>query len=65
MTSQPFPKGWDEAQVRSVIEAYESQTEDQALAEDEAALEDPAQAFIAVPVELVPAVRNLIAKHKN
>ena len=29
-----FPPGWDEARVRDLIEHYESQTEDEAVAED-------------------------------
>ena len=29
-----FPPGWDEAGVRHLIEHYESQTEDEAVAED-------------------------------
>lgn len=32
-----FPPGWDEARVREVIEHYEHQSEDEAVAEDEAA----------------------------
>jgi len=32
-----FPKGWNEARVREVLEHYESQTEEEAVAEDEAA----------------------------
>ena len=36
-----FPPGWDEERVRSVLEYYESQTEDEAVAEHEAAYEDP------------------------
>ena len=32
-----FPPGWDEARVRDSCEHYESQTEDEAVAEDEAA----------------------------
>jgi len=31
-----FPKGWDESRVREVLDHYESQTEEEALAEDEA-----------------------------
>jgi hypothetical protein len=41
---------------------YENQTEDEAVAEDEAAWEDPSHTFVEVPNELVPAVRELIAK---
>ncbi len=37
MTQNKFPPGWDEARVQSVITHYEQQTEDAAVAEDEAA----------------------------
>jgi hypothetical protein len=57
-----FPKGWDEKRVREVIAHYENQTDDEAIAEDEAALADPKYTMMQVPVELVPAVRKLIAK---
>jgi hypothetical protein len=58
-----FPPGWDEQRVRAVLEHYEAQTEEEAVAEDEAAYEDAAQTFMEVPNELVPKVRELIAKH--
>jgi hypothetical protein len=61
---QQFPAGWDEARVRDVIEHYEAQTEEEAVAEDEAAFEDPKQTVMEVPRELVPAIRELIAKHR-
>ncbi|MGB9442697.1 MAG: hypothetical protein WCB15_32470 [Desulfobacterales bacterium] len=35
-----FPKGWDEDRVNRVLDHYENQTEDEAVAEDEAARED-------------------------
>ena len=57
-----YPPGWDEERVRRVLEHYESQTDEEAIAEDEAAFEDPTQTFIAIPNELVPAVRALLAK---
>ena len=37
MRKNRFPPGWDEKRVRDVIEYYERQTEDEAIAEDEAA----------------------------
>ena len=58
-----FPPGWDEERVRRVINYYESQTEDEAVAEDEAAFEDPCQTVMLIPNELVPAVRELLSKH--
>ena len=36
-----FPKGWDEDRVNRVLDHYENQTEDEAVAEDEAAWEIP------------------------
>ncbi len=60
-----FPPGWDEQRVRAVLEHYETQTEEEAVAEDEAAYEDAAQTLMEVPKELVPKVRELIAKHSG
>jgi len=65
MTRNRFPDGWDEARVRRVLEHYEEQSEAEAVAEDEAAYEDRTQVVMEVPVELVPAVRELIARSKR
>jgi len=62
MKQSRFPKGWDEDRVRRVLDYYENQTEEEAVAEDEAAWEDTSQTFIEVPNELVPTVRELLAK---
>ena len=64
-TQRKFPPGWDEERVRRVLAHYEQQTEEEAVAEDEAASEDKTQAVMGVPIELVPAVRELIAKHQT
>jgi hypothetical protein len=63
MKQSKFPPGWDENRVKEVISHYESQSEDEAVAEDEAAFEAPDQTVMDIPTELVPAVRELIAKH--
>jgi hypothetical protein len=60
-----FPPGWDEARVRRVHEHYEAQTDEEALAEDEASFEATTHTAMEVPIELVPAVRELLAKHKH
>lgn len=59
-----LPKGWTEDKTEAVVDHYESQSEDEAIAEDEAALavEDT---LIQVPVKLVAEVRTLIAKQAN
>jgi len=65
MKQSKFPPGWDEERVRRVLDHYEQQTEEEAVAEDEATFEDSTQAVVEVPRELVPAIRELIAKHKE
>lgn len=64
MKTSKFPPGWDEERVRRVLQHYEQQSEAETIAEDEAAFEDPTQTTMEVPRELVPAVRELIAKHR-
>lgn len=56
-----FPPGWDEERVRRVLHHYESLSEDEAVAEDEAVFDDSTQTVMAIPKELAPAVRALIA----
>ena len=65
MRQNRFPPGWDEGRVLKVLAHYEQQTEEEAVAEDEAAFEDSSQTVIEVPNELLPAIRELIAKHKE
>ncbi len=65
MRPNRFPPGWNEERVRKVLAHYEQQAEEEAVAEDEAAFEDSTQTVIKVPKELLPAIRELIAKHKE
>ena len=64
MSDQELPQGWDESRVRRVVDHYESQTVDEATAEDQAAFESTTHTAMEVPVELVPEVRQLIAKRR-
>lgn len=65
MRQNRFPAGWDEERVRRVLAHYEQQTKEEAVAEDEAALEDTTQAIVEVQKELLPAIRELIAKQRR
>lgn len=47
-----------------MVSHYECQTEEEALAEDEAIFSDPTKTVIEVPRELLPAIREMIAKHQ-
>ena len=65
MKQSRFPKGWDETRVSELAAHYETRSEDEMVAEDEAMLLDPEQTVMEVPSKLVPAVRELIAKHEE
>jgi hypothetical protein len=60
-----FPPGWDEDRVRRVLDRYAAQSDEEAVAEDEAASEATSETTMGVPVDLVPTVRDLIAKHRS
>ena len=65
MNQSKFPPNWDEKRVQEVFAHYESQSEDQAVAEDEAAYEDSSQTYMEIPNDLVSKVRELIAKRAS
>ena len=65
MSPTRFPAGWDEERVRRVLAHYEQQTPEEAVAEDEAAFVEQDDTVMKVPHDLVPAVRQLIAKHQE
>lgn len=57
-----FPAGWDEQRVQQLLAHYETQGEDEAVAEDEAAFEHEGTSMVEVPTRLLPAIRDLLAK---
>jgi hypothetical protein len=65
MSKQKFPPGWDENRVKELIAHYESQTEDEEFADIEAAREDEDVTLMAIPTELVPKVRALLASKQS
>jgi hypothetical protein len=65
MNKNRFPPGWDEARVRSVLDHYEQQTDEEAVAEDEYHYDPATHTVIEVPKELLPAIRKLLAKLKT
>ena len=62
MKQSKFPEGWDEHRVKRVLDHYEMLTEEEAVAEDEAAWENPSQTFMEIPNDLISTVRELLAK---
>jgi type II secretory pathway component PulC len=70
MKQNDFPRGWDKEKLGRVLAHYEGQTEEEAAAEDEVAAEDedamrPSETVMSVPHDLVPTVRELIAKRRG
>jgi hypothetical protein len=64
MTSNRFPPGWDEERVRRVLAHYETQTEEEAIAEDERAFKGKGRTVIEIPAELMPVIREVIAQYE-
>ncbi len=64
MTNDHFPSGWDEERVRRVLAHYETQTEEEAVAEDERAFRETGRIVIEIPVELMPVIREVIAQYE-
>ncbi len=66
MNESRYPAGWDAERVKKLIDHYEGLSEDEQVAEDEAAMaEQPGQVVITIPEELLPAVRQLLATYKS
>jgi hypothetical protein len=65
MKPNNFPPGWDEERVMRLLARYEEQTEEEGVAEDEAAFADQSDVVMEIPRDLVPLVRELIAKHQH
>lgn len=60
-----LPAGWTDFRFCDVIAHYESQSDDEAVAEDEAAFGDDSCTVMAVPCELVPVVQALLTEYAD
>jgi hypothetical protein len=65
MKQQQFPPGWDEKRIQELIAHYETQTEEEEFADIEAAREAEDITLMAIPTELVPEVRALLARKQS
>src|SRR4051794_1831625 len=62
MKLNEFPAGWDEQRVQEVVEYYETQSDEEAAGEHEAALSSSTGTVMEVPSELVPRWTRLVAE---
>ncbi len=61
---QVYPAGWDEERIRKLAEHSDNHTEDEQVAEHEAAFRAEGQTVMVVPTELVPEIIKLIGRKK-
>jgi hypothetical protein len=64
MKQNKYPSGWNERKAGRVLRHYESQSESEAIAEDETAYELKDQTVMVVPRKLVPEITKLMAKRQ-
>lgn len=57
-----LPKGWTQETADAIARYYDNQSDEEAIAEMEAAYKDGSFAMMAIPRALVPEVTRLIAK---
>jgi hypothetical protein len=60
-----YPRGLNRRKVQAIIAHYENQTDDEAIAEDDAAYHSNKITMMGVPVRLVGKVQKLIAKRSG
>lgn len=65
MKQNRFPAGWNESRVQRVLEHYEGQTEEEEVAEDEAAFALRGHIVTVVPKRLVPEITRFIERRPS
>jgi hypothetical protein len=65
MRKQRFPPGWNQKRVQEVIDYFENQPEEEEFAEVEAARGAKDITLMAIPTEIVPKVRALLARKQS
>ena len=63
MNINQFPPAFNEEKIKKIIEHYENQSEDEAVAEDETIMTYKEQTMMQIPNNLVPVVRELISQN--
>lgn len=61
---QRYPAGWDEERIQKLAQYYDNQSDDEQVAEHEAASRVEGQTVMVVPTELVGDIIKLIQKKR-
>jgi hypothetical protein len=59
-----YPASWNEERTRKLAQHYDNQSDDEQVAEHEAALSAQGQTVMVVPTELVPEIVKLMNKRR-
>lgn len=51
MSNSKYPDGWDQARIQRVLEHYEQQSDEEAIAEDESGYEATTDTAMTVPID--------------
>ena len=62
MSTKHSPAGWDGGRTQRVLDHYEAKSDEEAVAEDEAAYERTTHTAIELQVDLVPGIRAPVAR---
>jgi hypothetical protein len=66
MIEQRYPPGWDAERVKRLIDHYDWMSDEEMIAEDEAAAEAKEdEVVITVPKALLPEIKKLVAGYKG
>jgi len=65
MNQSKLPPNWDEERVQEVLAHYEFQSDEESVAGEEAAYEEPSHTYMEIPNDLISKVRELIAKRAS
>ena len=65
MRKPGFPCGRDEGRVAELIARDEGRSDEEAVAEDEVAMSEPGRTVTAVPADLAPVVRDVLANRSR
>jgi hypothetical protein len=57
-----YPKGWNRKRVREVIAYYDRQSDEDAIAEAEAAYRARKSTWVEVPLKLLPQIRRILRR---
>ncbi len=63
--SQKLPQGWDEGKVQGLIDYFDNQSEEEAVAIYKEFTEKSDSTLMSIPVPLVPAIESILTEYQK